>query len=100
MGCSCKSIGCTKNLSNGVASFPKILRRNLSPCKGMVLTPFDETAFLQSTLKSSKCLDLDSIDDVDLGSPFPFTSKVIQDDYQVYKLYQIHIKQAVCRGTG
>lgn len=59
----------------------------------MVLTPVTEAAFLQSTLKSGKWLELDSTDDPDLQSHFPSTSKGIQHDHQVYKLDQICIKQ-------
>lgn len=95
MGYSCKSIGCLKNLSSSAEAFPNLLRPNLITCKGIVLTPVTEAAFLQSALKSGKWFDLDSTDDLDLESHFPSTSKGTQDDDQVYKLYQICLKQGV-----
>lgn len=94
MGSSWKSIDCLKNLSTSVTAFPNLLRPNLSACKGIVLTPITEAVFLQSTLKSSKWLDLDSTVDLDLESPFSSTSK----GYRMMTKYINYIKYASSKG--
>lgn len=56
----------------------------------MVLTPITEAGFLQSTLKSSEWLDLDSTNDLDLKVPFPVPPK----GYRMMTKYINYIKYA------